>query len=70
MNTASGLHKVSPLPRVKVDISAWGPEKEDSGVLTVEDAIVSGPLLTDNGNDIVLDSINFNKNRHPGHCSA
>lgn len=48
-----------------VDISAWGPEKEDSGVVTAEDAIVSGPLLTDNGNDIVLDSINFNKNRHP-----
>ncbi|MEZ5020361.1 MAG: phosphodiester glycosidase family protein [Bacteroidales bacterium] len=48
-----------------VDISAWGPEKEDIGVVTAEDAIVSGPLLTDNGNDIVLDSINFNKNRHP-----
>lgn len=48
-----------------VDISAWGPEKEDAGVVKAEDAIVSGPLLTDNGKDIFLDSINFNKNRHP-----
>ncbi len=48
-----------------VDISAWGPEKEDAGMVKAEDAIVSGPLLTDNGKDISLDSINFNKNRHP-----
>ncbi len=48
-----------------VDISAWGPEKEDAGVVKAEDAIVTGPLLTDNGHEILLDSINFNKNRHP-----
>lgn len=48
-----------------VDISGWGPEREDAGDIRAEDAIVSGPLLTDNGKDIILDSINFNKNRHP-----
>ncbi|HOO65524.1 MAG: phosphodiester glycosidase family protein [Bacteroidales bacterium] len=48
-----------------VDISGWGPESEDSGTMLAEDAIVTGPLLTDNGRDIALDSINFNKNRHP-----
>lgn len=48
-----------------VNIAAWGPESEDDGILKAEDAIVTGPLLTDNGQDIVLDSINFNKNRHP-----
>ena len=48
-----------------VDISGWGPETEDAGTVLAEDAIVTGPLLTDNGRDITLDSINFNKNRHP-----
>ncbi|NLE36363.1 MAG: phosphodiester glycosidase family protein [Bacteroidales bacterium] len=48
-----------------VDISAWGPEKEDAGVVKAEDAIVTGPLLMDDGRETFLDSINFNKNRHP-----
>jgi hypothetical protein len=48
-----------------VDITGWGPESEDAGVITAEDAIVSGPLLTVNGRDVDLDSTNFNKNRHP-----
>jgi exopolysaccharide biosynthesis protein len=48
-----------------VGIAAWGPESEDAGAVEAEDAIVTGPLLTDNGHDIVLDSINFNKYRHP-----
>lgn len=47
------------------DISMWGPEREDAGTVTAEDAIVSGPLLIDNGVDIPLDSINFNTSRHP-----
>ncbi len=47
------------------DILPWGPEREDAGVITAEDAIVSGPLLLDDGRVIPLDSINFNRNRHP-----
>lgn len=46
-------------------IAAWGPESEDAGAVAAGDAIVTGPLLTDNGKDILLDSISFNKNRHP-----
>lgn len=49
----------------EVDISSWGPEKEDAGLLKAEDAIVSGPLLMDEGREIELDSISFNRNRHP-----
>jgi exopolysaccharide biosynthesis protein len=48
-----------------VDISAWGPEREDHRAVTAEDAIVSGPLLMDDGREIPLDSINFNTLRHP-----
>lgn len=48
-----------------VDITTWGPESEDTGFLKAEDAIVTGPLLADNGSDIAIDSTNFNKNRHP-----
>jgi exopolysaccharide biosynthesis protein len=48
-----------------VDIAAWGPEREDAGAVNAEDAIVSGPLLMDERADITLDSVNFNKNRHP-----
>lgn len=47
------------------DILPWGPEREDAGAVTAEDAIVSGPLLVDDRRVIPLDSINFNKNRHP-----
>lgn len=47
------------------DISLWGPEREDAGVVSAEDAIVSGPLLIDDRVDMPLDSINFNNNRHP-----
>jgi exopolysaccharide biosynthesis protein len=47
------------------DISLWGPEREDAGVVSAEDAIVSGPLLIDDRVDMPLDSINFNTNRHP-----
>lgn len=47
------------------DISSWGPEREDAGLVRAEDAIVSGPLLIDDRVDIPLDSINFNTNRHP-----
>ncbi len=47
------------------DISLWGPEREDAGVVSAEDAIVSGPLLIDDRVDMTLDSINFNTNRHP-----
>ncbi len=47
------------------DILPWGPEREDAGVVSAEDAIVSGPLLIDDGEDMPLDSINFNANRHP-----
>lgn len=48
-----------------VDISAWGPEREDHTAVSEEDAIVSGPLLMDDGMEIPLDSINFNRLRHP-----
>ena len=48
-----------------VDISAWGPEREDHKAIKEEDAIVSGPLLMDDGMEIMLDSINFNTLRHP-----
>ena len=47
------------------DISQWGPEREDAGVVSAEDAIVSGPLLIDDRVEMSLDSINFNTNRHP-----
>ena len=47
------------------EISLWGPEREDAGVVSAEDAIVSGPLLIDDCTDMPLDSINFNTNRHP-----
>jgi len=47
------------------EISLWGPEREDAGVVSAEDAIVSGPLLIDDKMDMPLDSINFNTNRHP-----
>lgn len=49
----------------EADISQWGPEREDAGVISSEDAIVSGPLLIDDRVDLPLDSINFNANRHP-----
>jgi len=49
----------------EADISPWGPEREDAGTVTAEDALVSGPLLIDNRVDLPLDSINFNTNRHP-----
>lgn len=48
-----------------VDILPWGPEREDAGAVVAEDAIVSGPLMTDDGTDIQLDSIRFNTVRHP-----
>ena len=48
-----------------VDISAWGPEREDHRAVPEEDAIVSGPLLMDDDMEIPLDSINFNRLRHP-----
>lgn len=48
-----------------VDISAWGPEREDHRAVPEEDAIVSGPLLMDDGREIPLDSISFNTLRHP-----
>lgn len=48
-----------------IDISAWGPEREDHRAVPEEDAVVSGPLLMDDGRDIPLDSINFNRLRHP-----
>lgn len=47
------------------EISLWGPEREDAGVVSAEDAIVSGPLLIDDLTDMPLDSISFNNNRHP-----
>ena len=47
------------------DISQWGPEREDAGIISAEDAIVSGPLLIDDSHYMPLDSINFNANRHP-----
>jgi exopolysaccharide biosynthesis protein len=49
----------------KADISGWGPEREDARIIMAEDAIVSGPLLKDDGREISLDSTAFNKNRHP-----
>ena len=49
----------------EADISLWGPEREDAGIISSEDAIVSGPLLIDDRVDQPLDSINFNTNRHP-----
>lgn len=47
------------------DISMWGPEREDAGMIDAEDALVSGPLLIDDSLDMPLDSTNFNTNRHP-----
>jgi exopolysaccharide biosynthesis protein len=47
------------------DISSWGPEREDSGEVCSEDAIVSGPLLIDDNMDLPLDSTGFNAHRHP-----
>ncbi len=49
----------------EADISLWGPEREDAGIVSAEDAIVSGPLLIDDRVNLPLDSINFNTNRHP-----
>lgn len=49
----------------KTDISGWGPEREDAGEMKAEDAIVSGPLLMDDGRETAIDSTAFNKNRHP-----
>ena len=46
-------------------ISSWGPEREDAGTVGYEDAIVSGPLLIDDGVDMPLDSTGFNAHRHP-----
>ena len=48
-----------------VDITAWRPESEDAGAIRAEDAIVSGPLLMDDGMEILLDSTGFNLTRHP-----
>jgi exopolysaccharide biosynthesis protein len=47
------------------DIFSWGPEREDAAGRESEDAIVSGPLLTDDGIDITLALTGFNTNRHP-----
>jgi len=47
------------------DISMWSPEREDAGLVSAEDAIVSGPLLLDDGLDLHLDTTGFNVNRHP-----
>ena len=49
----------------ETDISSWGPEREDTCTVGYEDAIVSGPLLMDNGADMTLDSTGFNAHRHP-----
>lgn len=49
----------------ETDISSWGPEREDAGTVVYEDAIVSGPLLIDDGVDMPLDSTGFNAHRHP-----
>lgn len=49
----------------KADISAWGPEREDAGIVSAEDAIVSGPLLMVEGVVTEIDSNSFNSNRHP-----
>jgi exopolysaccharide biosynthesis protein len=47
------------------DIAFWGPEREDAVGADAEDAIVSGPLLTDDGEDIALAGNSFNTARHP-----
>jgi exopolysaccharide biosynthesis protein len=49
----------------EVDIASWGPEQEDATVMKAEDAIVSGPLLIDDGADLSLEMIGFNTHRHP-----
>ncbi len=49
----------------EVDIASWGPEKEEAEGTEAEDAIVSGPLLTDDGADISLEMNGFNIHRHP-----
>lgn len=47
------------------DIGSWGPEREDVAGAHAEDAIVSGPLLTDDATDIALPGNSFNTARHP-----
>lgn len=47
------------------DIASWGPEREDAEGTDAEDAIVSGPLLTDEDADIALPANSFNMTRHP-----
>jgi exopolysaccharide biosynthesis protein len=47
------------------DISMWSAEKEDARLVITEDALVSGPLLLDDGLDLHLDTSKFNVNRHP-----
>jgi exopolysaccharide biosynthesis protein len=49
----------------KADIGPWGPEREDAGGIAAEDALVSGPLLSDDGVDVALEMTGFNTNRHP-----
>jgi exopolysaccharide biosynthesis protein len=49
----------------ETDIACWDQEREDTAVIKSEDAIVSGPLLTDDGIDITLALTGFNTNRHP-----
>jgi len=49
----------------EVDIASWGQEEEDAAGTDAEDAIVSGPLLTDDGADISLEMNGFNTHRHP-----
>ncbi len=49
----------------KADIAPWGPEREDTGGTAAEAALVSGPLLTDEGVDMALEMTGFNANRHP-----
>lgn len=46
-------------------IFSWGPEREDKAGTEAEDAIVSGPLLTDDAADITLAINSFNMTRHP-----
>ena len=48
-----------------VDIASWGPGKEGAAAVPAEDAIVSGPLLTDDSTDVSLEMTGFNTNRHP-----
>ncbi len=47
------------------DIVSWGPEREDAAGTDAEDAIVSGPLLTNDDADKELAANSFNMTRHP-----